>query len=198
MKCYLESKDVYLILLLQTVHASEMHTSWIGMCKAFVSHYLNCLTLLRRFIFPQHLLGSIRFKLLYMGSPLWPSVYKPNYFRGQFTFSPRARRLSRKRGQKSLKSGRSIFFRLSLVLASTLTYSWVTGSRPLEITTNMEKRGRKNRKKKRKKKKSILQGYHIETQTFPLTFTPLGTLDWLRSQIPFSHVFEIWEEARWP
>ncbi len=37
------------------------------------------------------------------------------------TFSPSALRLSKKRCQKSLKRGRSIFFRLSLVLASTLT-----------------------------------------------------------------------------
>lgn len=47
------------------------------------------------------------------------------------TLSPKAFKLSRKRCQKSLKSGRSIFFRLSLVLASTLTYSCVTGSRVL-------------------------------------------------------------------
>lgn len=45
------------------------------------------------------------------------------------TFAAKAFKLSRNLCQKSLKSGRSIFFRLSLVLASTLTYSWVTGLR---------------------------------------------------------------------
>ena len=45
------------------------------------------------------------------------------------TFSDKALRLSRNRGQKSLNNGRSIFLRLSFVLASTLTYNWVTGMR---------------------------------------------------------------------
>ena len=45
------------------------------------------------------------------------------------TFSLRASRLPMNRGQKSLKRGLSILFRLSLVLASTLTYSCVTGTR---------------------------------------------------------------------
>lgn len=45
------------------------------------------------------------------------------------TFSDRALKLFRNLGQKSLKRGRSIFFRLCSVLASTLTYSCVTGTR---------------------------------------------------------------------
>ncbi len=49
------------------------------------------------------------------------------------TFSESASRLEMKRGQKSLKRGRSIFLRVSLVLASTLTYSWVTGRRDLGV-----------------------------------------------------------------
>ncbi|TNN56556.1 hypothetical protein EYF80_033201 [Liparis tanakae] len=57
---------------------------------------------------------------------------------GQRERETMALRLSRKRGQKSLKSGRSIFFRLSLVLASTLTYNWVTGTRVLGMRENME------------------------------------------------------------
>ena len=48
------------------------------------------------------------------------------------TFSDKALRLSKNRGQKSLKRGRSIFFRLSFVLASTLTYNCVTGMRFLK------------------------------------------------------------------
>ena len=47
------------------------------------------------------------------------------------TLSDNARKLAMKRSQKSRKSGRSIFFRPSLVLASTLTYSCVTGTRSL-------------------------------------------------------------------
>jgi len=47
------------------------------------------------------------------------------------TLSDNARKLPMKRSQKSRKSGLSIFFRPSLVLASTLTYSWVTGTRSL-------------------------------------------------------------------
>lgn len=75
--------------------------------------------------------------LLVTISPLRSPGWKTK-LSGQLTFSPRALRLSRKRGQKSLKSGRSIFFRLSLVLASTLTYNWVTGTRLLGMTENME------------------------------------------------------------
>lgn len=50
----------------------------------------------------------------------------------QFTFSASASRLLMNRGQKSRNNGLSIFFKLSLVLASTLTYNCVTGTRFLE------------------------------------------------------------------
>ena len=56
-----------------------------------------------------------------------------NFYYEQYqTFSDKALRLSKNRGQKSLKRGRSIFFRLSFVLASTLTYNCVTGMRFLK------------------------------------------------------------------
>ena len=57
------------------------------------------------------------------------------YKGGTCTFSDRALKLFRNLGQKSLKRGRSIFFRLCSVLASTLTYSWVTGTRFLWAQT---------------------------------------------------------------
>lgn len=47
------------------------------------------------------------------------------------TLSDNAWRLATKRSQKSRKSGRSIFFKPSLVLASTLTYNCVTGTKSL-------------------------------------------------------------------
>lgn len=54
------------------------------------------------------------------------------------TFSFKADKLSRNLSQKSLKSGLSIRLRLSFVLASTLTYSWVTGHKFLQrITANV-------------------------------------------------------------
>ena len=55
--------------------------------------------------------------------------------RQHLTLSDKALRLSRNLGQKSLNKGLSIFFKLSLVLASTLTYSWVTGTNVLEKDT---------------------------------------------------------------
>ena len=49
------------------------------------------------------------------------------------TLSDRAFKLSVKRSQKSRNRGRSIFFKLSFVLASTLTYNCVTGDKFLRI-----------------------------------------------------------------
>ena len=51
------------------------------------------------------------------------------------TFSDRALKLFKNLGQKSLNRGRSIFFKLCSVLASTLTYSCVTGTRFLRAQT---------------------------------------------------------------
>lgn len=52
-----------------------------------------------------------------------------------FTFSESALRLSINLSQKSENNGLSIFFRLALVLASTLTYNWVTGLNCLKKIT---------------------------------------------------------------
>ena len=68
----------------------------------------------------------------------WITDHKLHYSRMKFS-SPFQRGpqdyIPMNRGQKSLNRGRSIVLRLSFVLASTLTYSWVTGTRLLEGCT---------------------------------------------------------------
>ncbi len=68
---------------------------------------------------------------------LFPAQDRPEegvQFLPPHTFSLSASILSRNLCQKSLKSGLSIFFRLSFVGASTLTYNCVTGFNDLKIT----------------------------------------------------------------
>ena len=75
--------------------------------------------------------ASVSNSVLLDTAPLTQS-YVQLYYKQYQTFSDKALRLSKNRGQKSLKRGRSIFFRLSFVLASTLTYNCVTGMRFLK------------------------------------------------------------------
>lgn len=97
-------------------------------------------------------------------APLTQS-YAQLYYEQYQTFSDKALRLSKNRGQKSLKRGRSIFFRLSFVLASTLTYNWVTGMRFLKEKTVYCKRSRfivnmKHCKESQGKDKALVRKTH--------------------------------------